>query len=83
MHGRGGARHVGRAPAGEEPRAAGRISILRRGRPVDPNVPIKGVVRLALPDGEGWRITKIGRRYYRAALHLLAEILVQAMNNRF
>jgi putative component of toxin-antitoxin plasmid stabilization module len=42
----------------------GRIAILRRGRPVDPNVPVKGVVRLALPAGEGWRITKIGRRYY-------------------
>jgi hypothetical protein len=60
----------------------GRISILRRGQAVDPNVPIKGVVRLVLPAGEGWRITKIGRRYYTAALHLLAEILVQAMNNR-
>jgi hypothetical protein len=27
----------------------GRIVILRRGRPVDPNLPVKGVVRLALP----------------------------------
>lgn len=27
----------------------GRISILRRGRPVDPHAPVKGVVRLSLP----------------------------------
>lgn len=27
----------------------GRIAILRRGRPVDPHAPVKGVVRLALP----------------------------------
>ena len=28
----------------------GRIRILRRGKPVDPNAPVKGVIRLALPD---------------------------------
>jgi hypothetical protein len=28
---------------------AGRIVILRRGKPQDPNKPIKGVIRLALP----------------------------------
>lgn len=27
----------------------GRIAILRKGKPVDPNVPVKGVIRLALP----------------------------------
>jgi len=27
----------------------GRIAILRKGRPVDPHVPVKGVIRLALP----------------------------------
>ena len=27
----------------------GRISILRKGKPVDPTVPVKGVVRLSLP----------------------------------
>ena len=33
----------------------GRISILRKGKPVDPTVPVKGVVRLSLPvdDGSG------------------------------
>jgi hypothetical protein len=33
----------------------GRIAILRRGQPVDPNVPIKGVVRLAPPADESER----------------------------
>jgi hypothetical protein len=28
----------------------GRIAILRKGHPVDPNAPFKGVVRLALPE---------------------------------
>ena len=28
---------------------AGRIAILRKGKPVDPHKPIKGVIRLALP----------------------------------
>ena len=28
----------------------GRILILRKGRPVDPHAPVKGVVRLALAD---------------------------------
>jgi hypothetical protein len=27
----------------------GRIAILRKGKPVDPNQPVKGVIRLALP----------------------------------
>jgi hypothetical protein len=27
----------------------GRIAILRKGRPVDPNKPVKGVIRLARP----------------------------------
>lgn len=32
----------------------GRISILRKGKPVDPTVPVKGVIRLSLPvDGRG------------------------------
>jgi len=32
----------------------GRIRILRKGRPVDPHAPVKGVIRLAPPDdGEG------------------------------
>jgi hypothetical protein len=30
----------------------GRIAILRKGKPVDPTVPVKGVVRLSLPVGE-------------------------------
>jgi hypothetical protein len=30
----------------------GRISILRKGKPVDPTVPVKGVVRLSLPVGD-------------------------------
>jgi len=29
-----------------------RIRILRRGQPVDPHRPVKGVIRLALPSGE-------------------------------
>ncbi len=29
---------------------AGRIVILRKGKPVDPHKPVKGVIRLALPD---------------------------------
>lgn len=29
---------------------AGRIAILRKGKPVDPHKPIKGVIRLALPE---------------------------------
>jgi len=29
-----------------------RIRILRRGKPVDPHRPVKGVIRLALPGGE-------------------------------
>ena len=28
---------------------AGRIAILRKGKPVDPAAPVKGVIRLALP----------------------------------
>ncbi|MHC4984460.1 MAG: DUF3253 domain-containing protein, partial [Planctomycetota bacterium] len=28
----------------------GRIHILRKGRAVDPRAPVKGVIRLALPD---------------------------------
>jgi hypothetical protein len=28
----------------------GRLAILRKGKPVDPNQPVKGVIRLALPD---------------------------------
>ena len=31
----------------------GRISILRKGKPVDPTVPVKGVVRLSLPVEDG------------------------------
>ncbi len=31
---------------------AGRIVILRRGKPQDPQTPIKGVIRLALPSDE-------------------------------
>jgi hypothetical protein len=31
----------------------GRISILRKGKPVDPTVPVKGVVRLSLPVDDG------------------------------
>jgi hypothetical protein len=30
----------------------GRIRILRKGRAVDPNAPVKGVIRLALPAGD-------------------------------
>ena len=30
----------------------GRIHILRKGKPVDPHAPVKGVIRLALPTGE-------------------------------
>ncbi len=30
----------------------GHIAILRRGRPVDPHAPVKGVIRLALPTRE-------------------------------
>jgi hypothetical protein len=33
----------------------GRISILRKGKPVDPTVPVKGVVRLSLPVGDDTR----------------------------
>ncbi len=29
----------------------GRIHILRKGKPVDPHAPVKGVIRLALPAG--------------------------------
>ncbi len=29
----------------------GRIHILRKGKPVDPHAPVKGAIRLALPDG--------------------------------
>ena len=29
---------------------AGRLVILRKGKPVDPHKPVKGVIRLALPD---------------------------------
>lgn len=29
----------------------GRIRILRKGKPVDPHRPVKGVIRLALPNG--------------------------------
>ena len=29
---------------------AGRIAILRKGKPVDPHKPVKGVIRLAFPD---------------------------------
>lgn len=29
----------------------GRIAILRKGKAVDPKAPVKGVIRLALPDG--------------------------------
>ena len=32
---------------------AGRITILRKGKPVDPTGPIKGVIRLALPRSDG------------------------------
>ncbi len=31
---------------------AGRISILRKGKPVDSTQPIKGVIRLALPEAD-------------------------------
>jgi hypothetical protein len=31
----------------------GRIRILRKGKPADPHKPIKGVIRLALPDAGG------------------------------
>lgn len=31
----------------------GRIVLLRRKRPVDPHAPVKGVIRLALPEGAG------------------------------
>ena len=30
----------------------GRLRILRKGRPVDPQLPVKGVIRLALPEPE-------------------------------
>ncbi|MCG8357583.1 MAG: DUF3253 domain-containing protein [Kiloniellales bacterium] len=31
---------------------AGRLRILRKGKPVDPHKPVKGVIRLALPESE-------------------------------
>jgi hypothetical protein len=38
----------------------GRISILRKGKPVDPTVPVKGVVRLSLPVDGGADSAKQG-----------------------
>ena len=32
---------------------SGRIAILRKGKPVDPTGPVKGVIRLALPRSDG------------------------------